>query len=183
MAGPPAQDPALSGPGEVELVERARKGDLAAFASLVHAHEAKLRRYTRRLAGDDGDDIAQESLLAAWRALSQWRGEGSFAAWLRTIATRRFLDRSRSALGRAQFVPMETVAEHGCHRGPEQRVTIDRALATLAPRERVAALLVFSEGHSHVEAAAILGLPLGTLKSLVSRARAALIPLLEGSQA
>jgi RNA polymerase sigma-70 factor (ECF subfamily) len=167
----------------VELVERARKGDLAAFASLVHAHEAKLRRYTRRLAGDDGDDIAQESLLAAWRALSQWRGEGSFAAWLRTIATRRFLDRSRSALGRAQFVPMETVAEHGCHRGPEQRVTIDRALATLAPRERVAALLVFSEGHSHVEAAAILGLPLGTLKSLVSRARAALIPLLEGSQA
>jgi RNA polymerase sigma factor (sigma-70 family) len=148
----------------------------------VHAHEAALRRYTRRLAGDDGDDIAQDTLLAAWRALSQWRGEGSFAAWLRTIATRRFLDRHRSAVGRAHFVPIENISERGRDDGPERRVTIDLALAALGPRERAAALIVFGEGHSHTEAAAILGLPLGTLKSLVARARAALIPLLEGTQ-
>jgi len=183
VADPPARDQALSAVDEAELIERAGKGDLAAFAGLVRAHEAALRRYTRRLAGDEGDDIAQDTLLAAWRALNQWRGEGSFAAWLRTIATRRFLDRHRTAFGRAHFVPIDTIGEQGCDRGLEQRIALDVALAALGVRERAAALIVFGEGHSHVEAAAILGLPLGTLKSLVARARAALIPLLEGTQA
>jgi hypothetical protein len=80
VAGAPPRNRVLSGSSETELVGRAAKGDLAAFAALVRAHEATLRRFTRRLAGDDGDDIAQETLLAAWRALGQWRGEGSFAA-------------------------------------------------------------------------------------------------------
>ena len=62
-----------------------------------------------------------------------------------------------------------------------QRIAVDRALAALPQRERAAALLVFSEGHSHAEAAAIMALPLGTFKSIVARARLALIDLLEGS--
>ena len=165
------------------MVRRAAKGDLAAFAALVRAHEAALRRFTRRLAGDEGDDIAQDALLAAWRALGQWRGEGSFAGWLRTIATRRFLDRRRVEAARMQLTPSEPAADPGGGPGIEQRLSIDQALATLAPRERAAALIVFGEGHSHREAAAMLGLPLGTLKSLVARARLALIPLLEGAQA
>ena len=183
MAVAPARDQALSAIDEFELIRRAGQGDLAAFARLVRAHEGALRRYTRRLAGDEGDDVAQDALLAAWRALGQWRGEGSFAAWLRTIATRRFLDRHRSASGRAHLVPIDPAGERGCDRALEQRIALDRALTALGVRERAAALLVFGEGHSHVEAAAILGLPLGTLKSLVARARAALIPLLEGTHA
>lgn len=111
----------------------------------MRAHEATLRRFTRRLAGDDGDDIAQDALLAAWRALGQWRAEGSFAAWLRTIATRRFLDRRRAASGRAQFAPLEDIEGSG-DQGIEQRVAIDLALAALGPRERAAALIVFGEG-------------------------------------
>ena len=59
---------------------------------------------------------------------------------------------------------------------------MDRALAALGPRERAAALLVFGEGHSHAEAARALGVPLGTLKSIVARARSALIPVLEGTE-
>ena len=183
MAVPPARDQALSAIDEAELIRRAEKGDLAAFAALVRAHEAALRRYTRRLAGDEGDDIAQDALLAAWRTLYQWRGEGSFAAWLRTIATRRFLDRHRSAWGRAHLVSIDTIDDHGCDGRPDQRIALDLALATLGVRERAAALIVFGEGHSHTEAAAILAVPLGTLKTLVARARAALIPLLEGTQA
>lgn len=170
-------------PSEVELVRRAAQGDLAAFAALVREHEATLRRFTRRLAGDDGDDIAQDTLLAAWAALGQWRGEGSFSSWLRTIATRRFLDRRRAAASRAILAPLAAIGDHGYNQGIEQRLAIDRALAMLGPRERAAAVIVFGEGHSHGEAAAMLGLPLGTLKSLVARARVALIPLLEGTQA
>jgi len=182
VAGAAPEGRALSPNDEAELVRRAARGDLAAFAALVREHEAALRRFTRRLAGDHGDDIAQDALLAAWRALGQWRAEGSFAAWLRTIATRRFLDRRRADAGRTRLSPLDTVGDDCCHPDVEQRLAIDRALATLGPRERAAALLVFGEGHSHSEAAAMLGLPLGTLKSLVARARVALIPLLEGAQ-
>ena len=165
--------------GEAELARRAAGGDLAAFAALVRAHEPTLRRYTRRLAGDDGDDLAQDSFLAAWRAIGQWRGEGTLGPWLRTIATRRFVDRRRSAEGKAQRVDLDDI-DHPTAHCVEQRIGLTQAMATLAPRERAAALLVFAEGHSHSEAATILQIPLGTLKTLVARARAALIPLLDG---
>ena len=163
---------------EGELVRRAARDDLAAFAALVRAHEAPLRRYLARLADDEGDDLAQETLLAAWRALGQWRGDGSFGGWLRTIATRRFLDRQRQR--GLDTRPIDEVDLAAPCDGRDQRIAIDRALARLPDRERAAALLLFAEGHSHGAAAAILGIPLGTLKSIAARARAALIPLLEG---
>ena len=148
---------------------------------LARAHEASLRRYTRRLAGDEGDDVAQDALLSAWRALGQWRGDGSFAGWLRRIATRRWLDRQRRAAPR-DFAGIDPGAPAPlCP--PDRHIALDRALAALPPREKAAALLVFQEGYSHAEAAALLDLPLGTLKSIVARARAALIPLLEGVEA
>ena len=147
----------------------------------MRSHEASLRRYTRRLAGDEGDDIAQDALLAAWRALGQWRGDGSFAGWLRRIATRRYLDRQRRAAPRSSAGIDPAIAAPLSP--PDRRIAVDRALAALPPREKAAALLVFAEGYSHTEAAAMLDLPLGTLKSIVARARAALIPLLEGGEA
>ena len=162
---------------EAELVRRAAGDDLAAFAALVRVHEAPLRRYLARLAGEEGDDLAQETLLAAWRAVGQWRGEGSFGGWLRTIATRRFLDRHRRRRLDAQPIANDLAAP--CD-GRDQRIAIDRALARLSERERAVALLLFAEGHSHSEAAAILAVPLGTLKSIAARARSALVPLLEG---
>lgn len=162
------------------MARRAAGGDLAAFGVLVRTHEAGLRRYARRLAGDEGDDIAQDALLAAWRALGQWRGDGSFAGWLQRIATRRYLDRQRRAPPRGSApVDHDMAAPDGA---PDRQIAIDRALGTLPPRERAAAVLVFAEGYSHVEAAAMLDLPLGTLKSIVARARVALIPLLEESR-
>ena len=165
---------------EAEMVRRAAGQDLAAFAALVGFHEPPLRRFTRRLAGDEGDDIAQESFLAAWRAIGQWRGDGSFGGWLRTIATRRYLDRlRRSGPGHFSQIDPNAAAPDD---GSDRRIAVDRALAALPPRERAAAILVFGEGHSHGEAATILDLPLGTLKSIVARARSALIPLLEGTE-
>lgn len=163
---------------ETELVRRAAGHDLAAFAALVRTHEGPLRRYLARLAGEEGDDLAQETLLAAWRGLGQWRGEGSFGAWLRTIATRRFLDRARKR--RIVTKPIEEIDELAGNDSPDQRLAVESALARLTARERAVALLLFAEGHSHTEAAAMLELPLGTLKSIAARIRVALIPLLEG---
>ena len=143
----------------------------------MREHEAGLRRYLRRLAPDDADDLAQEAMLVAWRSCSQWRGEARFATWLRGIATRRFLDQRRKAQRRSDAQPP---AEFTAAPPLETQIQIDHALAALPPRERAAALLVFAEGQSHQEAASTLGVPLGSLKSIVARARDRLMTSLEG---
>lgn len=155
------------------VAKRAAGGDLAAFAVLVREHQSALRRFTRRLAGDEGDDIAQEAMVKAWRAIGQYRGDAAFPTWLQRIALRLYLDRRRTA---PAPVPEPAIPPAD----PDQRIAIDAALAALPERERIAAVLVFAEGHSHGEAAGMMGVPLGTLKSLVARARTRLLPLLEG---
>ena len=133
----------------------------------------------RRLAGDVGDDVAQEAFLAAWRAAGSWRGEGSYFTWLARIGWRQFLSHQRrarptEALDEARDV---AVSSEG-----EQRAAVDQALARLPERERMAALLCFAHGYSHGEAATIMEVPLGTLKSLVARARQRLVQCLEDEQ-
>jgi RNA polymerase sigma-70 factor (ECF subfamily) len=106
-----------------------------------------------------------------------WRGEGSYQGWLLRIAWRQFLSSRR---GR-RWMPGEA-DEPAATPDVAARIDIERALARLPERERAAALLCFGEGCSHAEAAAILDLPLGTLKSIVARARTALVRQLEGHE-
>ena len=158
---------------DLGVARRAAGGDLAAFAVLVKDHQSALRRFTRRLAGHEGDDIAQDAMVKAWRSIAQYRGDAAFGTWLQRIALRLYLDRKRLA-------PMPGAEQAPPHPDPDRRIALDRALSSLPVRERAAAVLVFAEGHSHGEAADVMGVPLGTLKSLVARARARLLPLLEG---
>jgi RNA polymerase sigma-70 factor (ECF subfamily) len=111
---------------------------------------------------------------------SSFRGEGSYEGWLLRIAWRLFLSDIRSRRSdedgfesHAQAVPASDLAV---------RLDVDRALERLDPRERAAALLCFAEGYSHQEAALILEMPLGTLKSIVARARVQLTAVLVGSE-
>lgn len=162
---------------DIELARRAAAGDAAAFTMLVRAHEAAVRRFLRRLAGQAADDLAQEVFLKAWRAAGHYRGDGSYRGWLMRIAWSTFLGANRSAARRAA---RETAApERESRHDPELAIDVERALASLGARERAAALLCYGEGCSHAEAAEILSLPLGTLKSVVARARAALVRTLE----
>ncbi len=160
-----------------ELARRAAAGDAAAFTALVRAHEAAIRRFLRRLAGDAADDLAQETFLKAWRTGGQYRGDGRYRAWLMRIAWTAFLGAHRAGARRDAREAAATVREGGYD--PEAAIDLERALAKLGERERAAALLCFGEGCSHAEAASIMGLPLGTLKSVVARARAALVETLE----
>ena len=144
----------------------------------MRAHEPRLRSLLRRLAGDIGDDLAQDTFLAAWRAAGSWRGEGSYFAWLARIGWRQFLSHKRAA---RPVEPLDEAAEIAVP-SHERRAAIDQAMARLPERERMAALLCFAEGHSHGEAAVIMDIPLGTLKSLVARARQRLVHCLEDDQ-
>ena len=162
---------------DIELARRVAAGDAAALSVLVRAHEAAVRRFLRRLAGDSGDDLAQETFLKAWRLAGHYRGEGRYRAWLMRIAWTTFLEAQRAGRrrqAREAGAPQPQAPAH-----PDLRIDLERALAVLGERERAAASLCFGEGCSHAEAAAIMGLPLGTLKSLVARARISLLETLE----
>lgn len=143
----------------------------------MRVHERRVRGFLRRLCGDaHADDVAQLTFLKAWRAAASYRGDGSYEGWLLRIAWTQFLsDRRRTPATQPTGWSAATV-------GPDTRIDISRALAALPERERAAAVLCLGEGWSHGEAAAILGLPLGTLKSIVARARARLAAILEGHQ-
>ena len=166
---------------ELDLARRAAAGDAAAFSALVRAHEGAVRRFLGRLTrgGGDADDLAQEVFLKAWRTGARWRGESAYRTWLLGIAWTTFLsarrsdDRRQSRDSAAQDLNVPPAAD------PDRAIDLARALAGLDSRERAAALLCFGEGCSHSEAAQIMRLPLGTLKSVLARARGALAARLE----
>jgi RNA polymerase sigma-70 factor (ECF subfamily) len=139
-----------------------------------------VRRFLNRLAGADAaDDLAQEVFIKAWRMRGAWRHDGPYGAWLMRIAWTGFLSFHRArgrALNRDQaaYEP-ERQALHD----PDAAIDLARAMSSLDERERAAAQLCLAEGFSHSEAAEILQLPLGTLKSMVARARTRLVAALE----
>src|SRR4029453_17388569 len=152
---------------------------LVAFGQLVKAHESPGRSMLRRLAGDGADDIAQETFIAAWRSASSWRQDGSYRSWLLRIAWRQFLSHRRP---QRPAEPLDAAAEARMGPDCDKALAISEAMARLGERERMAALLCFAEGYSHGEAAAIMNVPLGTLKSVLARARRGLIHCLEDKQ-
>mgnify|MGYP006203194481 CR=1 FL=1 len=119
--------------------------------------------------------MAQEAFLIAWRKASSYRGEGSYRGWLLRIAWTSFLAAHRK---RARQHTAEPDIEGARACTTDLAIDVDRALARLGTRERAAALLCFGEGCSHREAATILEMPLGTLKTAVARARAELVAML-----
>lgn len=155
------------------LSQRVAGGDRAAFQLLVLRHEGRLRAFLSRAAGCDADDLAQEAFVRAWQRAGEFRGQGSYAAWIMGIGWRLFLDQRRTARRRESLLGGENTASSTDPR-PASDAAIDagRLLAALSPQERAALTLCFGHGWSHGEAAAIMGVPLGTLKSLVLRGRA-----------
>lgn len=150
-------------------------GDLDAFTSLVRRHESAVRAFVARTAGRDrADDIAQETFVKAWRKAGAYSGTGSYRAWLFGIAWNQFLSAQRRQRPEDPLDDRDMPAPSS----EDARIDAARALASLEPRERAAAQLCFGYGHSHAEAAGILGLPLGTLKSVVARARTKLVAYL-----
>lgn len=164
---------------EMILAREAAAGNAAAFTRLVRLHEGAVRRFLARLSRGDADDLAQEVFLKAWRAASSWRGDGSYRGWLLRIAWTLFLTahRGEQRRGARDQEAHERMAPPPA--SPDRGIDLGRALGQLGDRERAAALLCFGEGCSHAEAAEIMALPLGTLKSILARARAALAARLE----
>lgn len=162
-----------------DLVARALAArDQAAFGELVRRHQSRVRAWLRQLTRNaaTADDLAQETFIKAWTSLGSFSGKGRFAAWLMKVAYTEFLmahRRQRSDQRLAAAVGAELDGEPAHDPSGDEAVATDleRLLAVLSEDERVAMVLCYAQGCSHAEASEITGLPVGTVKSHIHRAR------------
>ena len=163
---------------DARLVARARDGSARAFALLVDAHQQAVRGFLRRLCGDHAlaDDLAQEAFALAWARIGRFEGRSSFRSWVCGVGYRRFLeDRRADRRRRAREAAWAREQDAVVSAADASLVTLRTALARLPDDQRAAVALCLAGGWSHAEAAEALGLPLGTVKSDVTRGRAKLM--------
>ena len=156
------------------------RDDRQAFSLLVLRHQSKVRTVLRRLAKGDAalaDDLAQETFVLAWRKLASFRFEARFSTWLYRIAFNAWQSEARKH--REVLLDLDDDGPQGSERYEEMpdiaaRVDLERAMAELSDGERAAIGACYYADLSHEEAAAALGMPLGTVKTHVLRAKAKL---------
>jgi RNA polymerase sigma-70 factor (ECF subfamily) len=155
---------------DAELVRRAQLGSVAAFEALVIRYGARLHRYLRAELRDESDahDALQEALTAAWRGFPGLRRSDRFWPWLIGIASHKAADIHRRR-GRS------VEAEAGVTQDDDLLLETREALSALPAQQREALLLRYLLGLTEEEAAAALGVRVGTIKSRCSRARRALL--------
>lgn len=156
---------------DIQLARLAAAGQRDAFGALVRRHGAGVRALLRRMGAEaaTADDIAQDAFVAAYRSIGDYRGEGSFAGWINRVAARLYLRRARGGLRLETSLDELEERDAGGAGEADARLDLDRALAELAPVERLCVALCHGAGFSHPEIAADLNLPVGTVKSHIRR--------------
>jgi RNA polymerase sigma-70 factor (ECF subfamily) len=162
---------------------RAKDGDRPAFAAVVRRSQAEVWRLCAHLVGRaEADDVTQDTFARVVRALPAFRGDASARTWILAIARRACADairrRVRTRRRDALLPPTEAVA------GDTTPATeIDVLLSELEPEQRAAFVLTQLHGLAYAEAAAVCGVPIGTIRSRVARARATLVETLRAADA
>jgi RNA polymerase sigma-70 factor, ECF subfamily len=160
--------------------------DRHAFAELVRRHQSSVRACLRKLTAGNlalADDLAQETFVLAWRNLKSFRQEARFSTWLYRIATNCWLAEARKRreellgdadvevaddeLGDADAGP--AASDHS--RGAALKIDLERAMRVLSDGERAAIVQCYHNDLTHEEAAYVLGMPVGTVKTHVLRAK------------
>ena len=162
----------FAGLHDVELCTHAATGERRAFGELVRRHGSAVRGVLRRMGAQaaEADDVAQDAFLTAFERIAEFRGEGTFAGWVRKIAARLYLRRMQRDRRLGAFATDEIEDEPDLGGGDaDAAIDLDEALKVLGPAERLCVTLCFGAGLSHNEAAEALNLPLGTVKSHVKR--------------
>jgi RNA polymerase sigma-70 factor (ECF subfamily) len=158
-------------------LERARRGDAGAFEELVRAYQGDVWRFAYHFTRDRSlaDDVTQEAFLRAYRFLKSFRGDARFTSWLFRIARNCAMDQIR-----ARNVYVERVTPtSGTVADPQARVELAEALGAVSAEYREPFLLIEVFGLSYQEAADVLGVRVGTIKSRMHRARKAMMEALE----
>ena len=184
--------------GDEQLVREAQQGSAEAFELLVTRYEPRVTALCRRILGSqaDAEDAAVSAFVKAWRALGRYDGRRPFAAWLFTIAVREAVSLGRSrkpwtplAEGEGDG-PAASLGSEGGGTDPEaaalaqeEDYAVRRALAKLTAEARAAVVLRYQLDWSYSEIAGALRLPLGTVGTLLHRAKRTLRQYLEEGSA
>jgi RNA polymerase sigma-70 factor (ECF subfamily) len=156
----------------------ARDGDPVAQGAFVRATQAEVWRFAAALVDrDTADDLTQETYLRAFRALPAFEGRSSARTWLLGIARRACADHLRSVIRRRRLDERLAAQAHRDHPYPDPAAHLGAAdlLRRLPTERRGAFVLTQVLGLSYAEAAAVEGVPVGTIRSRVARARAELV--------
>ena len=177
------------------LVTAAQGGDRTALDRLLRHHQDQVYALARRLTGNHADalDATQEALVAIVRGLPRFDGRSAFSTWVYRVATNACLDelrrrsrRSADPLPDLEDPNWQPPGTGGSGRSDPSgavadRIDIDRALATLPPEFRAPVVLRDLCGLDYAEIAEVLELAPGTVRSRISRGRAALAHVLAGN--
>jgi RNA polymerase sigma-70 factor, ECF subfamily len=174
------------GPTDAELLRAHVDGDPGAFAELVRRHRDRLWAVALRTIGDreEAADAVQDALLSAYRGAARFRGDSAVTTWLHRIVVNACLDRIRRRQAHPTVpLPDGSRTEDSTPAGPEPAAPVQdhdtalvvrQALAALPAEQRAALVLVDVQGYAVAEAAEILGVAEGTIKSRCARGRARL---------
>lgn len=179
-AAPRQAEAGQPAPADGELILAVvERDDRRAYAVLVERHQGQVRSVLRRLTRGDAalaDDLAQETFVLAWKSLKRFRFESRFSTWLYRIAFNAWQSEARR---KRELLLDDSPAEEHAAAACEMpdivaRVDLERAMCALSDGERAAIAACYYADLSHEEAAAALGMPLGTVKTHVLRAKAKL---------
>ncbi|MDD5198345.1 MAG: sigma-70 family RNA polymerase sigma factor [Terrimicrobiaceae bacterium] len=175
-----------TGPDDLDLMARVRAGDAEAFTALVERHQHRVVGTIARMLGspDEAEDLAQMVFIRVWKSAPRWEPSAKFTTWLLTI-TRNLVFNEVRRRGRARTVPLEEpddfapreFADSGAASPSdalataELRDAIDAAIQSLAEQPRMALILRRYEEMPYEEIAAVLGVTVPAVKSMLFRAR------------
>jgi RNA polymerase sigma-70 factor (ECF subfamily) len=159
---------------EPATIRAAARGDPAAFERLVRTYQAPVFRFLRHLVGDRSlaEDLTQDTFLRLHRRLGSFRFQSKFSTWLFQVARNAAADELRRHQRQARLLQVAPLP--GPPSAPDARAELRIALADLPVAMREPLLLVEVGGFTYAEVAAVLGVPVGTVKSRVFSARARL---------
>jgi RNA polymerase sigma-70 factor (ECF subfamily) len=165
-----------------DLVLRAQRGDQGAFRALVERHGDRVYALALRIVrtADDAEEVAQDAFVRAWKGLPRFRGDSAFSSWMYRITARLAFDRAARLRGRrgreTQVEAIEEVAGHAASdEGDRARGRqVERLVAGLPDAQRLVVTLYYLQDRSVEEVARTLRMPENTVKTHLSRARAAL---------
>ena len=178
-------------PSDIDLLRRHTAGDSEAFGELFRRHRDRLWAVALRTVCDpeEAADALQDAMVSAFRRAGDFRGDSAVTTWLHRIVVNASLDRLRRRAARPAvpagdelaFEALGALGAQGAQDGDparaiDTRLDVDAALRTLPPEQRAALVLVDMLGFSVADAAAILNISPGTVKSRCARARAKLLP-------
>jgi RNA polymerase sigma-70 factor (ECF subfamily) len=157
------------------LVERARRGEMDAFEALYKRHSSAIFGLTLRMLQNraDAEDMLQEIFLQAYDRLPSFEGRSAFGTWLYRLSVNRCLDhlRSRGAKEQSRTEPLGPEVPSRVSPSGPRALELERAIGDLPPSSRAAFLLHHVAGFDHREVGEMMGIAVGTSKSLVHRAR------------